>query len=190
MSRAHPPRLIDVAANRRMRKWRRIELIGRLLWRAASVLFALSPRPFWSFRRGLLRLFGAQIGREVHIYPSVLISIPWNLRIEDQAAVGAHAILYALGPIEIGKSAVISQYAYLCAGSHDYRRADMPLLKPPIVIGDGVWVCTDAFIGPGVSVGARAIVAARAVVVADVPPDMIVGGNPARTIKPRGEFID
>src|SRR6185437_3157980 len=57
--------------------------------------------------------------------------------------------------------------------------------RPPIRIGGGVWVCADAFIGPGVSIGDNSVVGARAVVTHDVPNDVIVAGNPAKVIKPR-----
>jgi putative colanic acid biosynthesis acetyltransferase WcaF len=133
----------------------------------------------------LLRLFGARVGRAVHIYPSVRITIPWNLAIDDHSAVGDRALLYSLGPITIGERVTISHQAQLCAGTHDYRKADFPLLKPPIVIEGGAWICADAFVGPGVTIGANAIVAARAVATKDVASGMIVGGNPARSIKPR-----
>lgn len=59
----------------------------------------------------------------------------------------------------------------------------MPLLKLPIRISDDAWICADAFIGPGVVVGARSIVGARAVAIKDVPPRVIVAGNPAREIR-------
>ncbi|ORE91087.1 acyl transferase [Stappia sp. 22II-S9-Z10] len=148
-------------------------------------MFALSPRPFWGWRRLLLRGFGARIGANVHIHPSVRIAIPWMLSIGEDSAIGDRAILYSLGPISIGTRATISQYAHLCAGDHDYRRADFPLLKPPIAIGDEVWICADAFIGPGVSVGTGAIIGARAVVNCDVPERLIVAGNPARPLRQR-----
>lgn len=61
----------------------------------------------------------------------------------------------------------------------------MPLLKLPIEVRDDAWICADAFVGPGVVVGVRSIVAARAVVVKDVPDGMIVGGNPACSVKQR-----
>ncbi|MEP4705396.1 MAG: putative colanic acid biosynthesis acetyltransferase, partial [Hyphomicrobiales bacterium] len=93
-----------------------------------------------------------------------------------------NVILYALGNITLGKSVTISQNAHLCAGSHDYRDAAMTLTKPPITVGEGVWVCADAFIAPNTIVGERAIVAARAVVVKDVAAKTIVGGNPAKKI--------
>jgi putative colanic acid biosynthesis acetyltransferase WcaF len=59
------------------------------------------------------------------------------------------------------------------------------LLKPPIVIEDQVWICADAFVGPGVTVGKGAVVGARAVVVKDVGPWDVVAGNPARFVKKR-----
>jgi putative colanic acid biosynthesis acetyltransferase WcaF len=176
-------RQLDIAANRAARKWTRKELAGRVLWGVAYPLFAWSPRPLWGWRRALLRLFGARIGRGVHIYPSVRIAVPWNLRIGDQTAVGDCAILYSLGPITIGERVTISQGAHLCAGTHDYRDPTMPLLKLPIVVAHEAWISADAFVGPGVQVGARAIVGARCVAMKDVAPAAIVVGNPARLLR-------
>ncbi len=177
----------DIQGNRQESKWTHRELIVRALWEIArGPLFAWSPRPLWAWRRFILRIFGAQIGLDVRIHPSVRIDIPWTLQIGDQVAVGDRAILYALGPITIGARVTISQGAHLCAGTHDYRDARMPLLKLPITIGDDAWICADAFIGPSVIIGDRAVVGARAVVVKCVSKDSIVVGNPARGIKERG----
>jgi putative colanic acid biosynthesis acetyltransferase WcaF len=180
------PLPLDIEANRRARKWSSRELIGRALWEVVSrPLFAWTPRIFWGWRRALLRLFGAEVGREVNIYPNVKVAIPWNLSIGDYTAIGEGAIVYSLGRISIGERVTISQHAHLCAGSHDYTDPVMPLLKLPITVEDEVWICADAFVGPGIVVGERAIVAARGVVVNDVPEGAIVGGNPARLIKQR-----
>jgi putative colanic acid biosynthesis acetyltransferase WcaF len=173
---------INVAANRRTRKWSKRQQIGRFLWGLALPIFRLSPRPLWGCRRGLLRLFGAKVGRHVHVYPTVRVTIPWNLVLEEGCAVGNRAILYALGPIRIGARATVSQGAHLCAGTHDIKDPSRPLIKPPITIGNDAWVCADAFIGPGVVVGEGAIVGARAVVMKEVPANTIVAGNPARQI--------
>ena len=177
----------DISANRQASKWTRQELVGRVLWRLAHPLFAWSPRPFWGWRRLLLRLFGARIGREVHVHPSVRITIPWNISIGDQTAVGDRAILYALGSITLGERVTISQGAHLCAGTHDHRDPAMPLLKPPIFIERDAWICADAFVGPGVRIGAHAIIGARCVVMKDVAPGMTMVGNPARAIGHRSE---
>ncbi len=177
---------IDISSNRKASKWSRKELLGRAVWETiGATLFSFSPRPMWGYRRFVLRLFGAQIGADVHIYPTVKISVPWNIRIDQQAAVGDGAILYSLGMIHIGARATISQYAHICAGSHDYGSAAFDLLKTPITIGEEAWICADAFIGPGVSVGRGAIVGARAVVMRSVPASAVLVGNPARIIKSR-----
>jgi putative colanic acid biosynthesis acetyltransferase WcaF len=182
--------MVDVDLNRKSRKWTRKELAGRIAWRVVHPLFAFSPRPLWGWRRWLLRLFGARIGRDARIHPTVLISIPWNLSIGDASAVGDRAILYALGPISIGERTTVSQGAHLCAGTHDWRQSAMPLLKLPITVKDDAWVCADAFIGPTVTIGQGAIIGARAVVMKDVPAFMIMAGNPARKVGDRPPFAE
>jgi putative colanic acid biosynthesis acetyltransferase WcaF len=182
---------VDIEANRRARKWSGRELVGRALWELLEpLLFRLSPRPFWGWRNALLRLFGARIGRNVHIHPSVRIAVPWNLDIGEYAALGDAVRLYSLGLVSIGPGATISQGAHLCAGTHDYRRADLPLLKASVRIEDGAWICADAYVGPNVTVGSHAIVAARAAATADVPPWTIVAGVPAKVIRPRPPIAD
>ncbi|MBL8907751.1 MAG: colanic acid biosynthesis acetyltransferase WcaF [Rhizobiales bacterium] len=145
----------------------------------------MSPRPFWAWRRFLLRLFGARIGRAVHVYPSVRIAIPWNLTVGDYSAMGDRAIVYSLGRISLGARVTVSQGAHLCAGTHDYRDPAMPLLKLPITIEDDAWICAEAFIGPGVRVHQKAIVGARCVAMKDVAAGEIVVGNPARLLRSR-----
>jgi putative colanic acid biosynthesis acetyltransferase WcaF len=92
---------------------------------------------------------------------------------------------YCADRITIGAHATVSQYSYLCAAGHDISDPHMKLVTAPIHIGDGAWICAGAYVGPGVSVGDGAVVAARAVVVKDVDPWMVVGGNPAKFIKKR-----
>lgn len=133
----------------------------------------------------MLRLFGAQVGQEVHIYPSVKIIAPWNLSFGNYAAVGDGVNLYALGPITIGARATISQGSYLCSGSHDWRDPAMPLINPPVVIGDEAWICAEAFVGPGVTIGARTILGARGVAMRDLPPNVLARGNPVQILGPR-----
>src|SRR4051794_10127076 len=91
------------------------------LWEIVqSTLFACSPTVLYGWRRFLLRLFGAEIGRHVIIRPSVKIKYPWKLKIGDHSWVGDNASLYSLGPISIGSNAVVSQQSYLCTGTHDH----------------------------------------------------------------------
>ena len=192
MPEAFPPvyestdtRSLDIRANRSARKYTRIELARRLLWGLSRPLFSFSPRTAFAWRRFLLRLFGAEIGQRVNVYNSADIYMPWNLAAGDWSAIGEHAVIYNLGRVTIGREVTVSQGAHLCAGTHDYTRRDMPLLKPAIHVGDRAWICADAFVGPGVRIGDGAVVGARAVAVKDVPSWTVVVGNPARFIKKR-----
>jgi len=174
---------IDVNSNRRVPKWTRPQQAGRVLWTLFHPVFRFSPRPMWGFRRSILRMFGAQVGSGAHVYPTVKIAIPWNIRLGQDCAVGDCAILYSLGLISIGHRCTISQGAHLCAGTHDIADPARRLLKLPICVGNDAWVCADAFIGPGVNIGNGAIVGARAVVMRDVQASVIMVGNPAQQIR-------
>jgi putative colanic acid biosynthesis acetyltransferase WcaF len=176
---------LDIAANRRTRNYTKGEIFRRILWGAGQLLFRFSPRPCFGWRRLVLRCFGAKIGANVNTYGSTRIYFPWNLTVGDWSALGEEAFIYNLGPVTLGEKVTISHRAQLCAGTHDYKQADLPLLKPPIIIRDQAWICADAFIGPGVTVGEGAIVGARCVVTKNVEPWAIMGGNPARFIKQR-----
>jgi len=177
--------MVDVKQNRRAKKYTSGEMTRRVLWMLAQPLFRFSPRPCFGWRRFLLRRFGAKIGRSVHVYPSAIIYFPWNLEAADETAIGEQVFIYNLGRVTLGSRVTISHRAHLCAGTHDHTKPDFPLLRPPIVIESGAWICADAFVGPGVTVGEGAIVGARAVAVKDVKPGSIVVGNPARESKKR-----
>lgn len=182
MNARAPDILVDSAGNRAARKYSRGEQLRRISWSAGAWLIRLSPRPFFGWRRAVLRLFGARVGAHAHVYPTTRIVMPWNVELGAWCALGDDVLVYSLGHVVIGEHATVSYRAHLCAGAHDFSRADLPLLKPPITIGAGAWIGTEAFIGPGVVIGAGAIVGARAVVVKDVPAREIVAGNPARCI--------
>jgi putative colanic acid biosynthesis acetyltransferase WcaF len=174
---------IDTVAHLRNQNYPPATQVKRVLWGAAAGLFRLSPAILPGWRNFLLRILGARIGRGVRIHPSVRIMFPWNLHLGDHVIVGRDANLYALAPITIEASVLVSQGAHLCAGSHDYRQPHFPTAHAPIRIATGTWIAAEAFIGPGVMVGAGAVVAARAVVVRDVPAASVVAGNPANVVR-------
>ena len=159
---------------------------SRLLWQAAwLLLFRPSPWFWHAPRRALLRLFGARVGRGAQIMPSVQIWAPWNLALGDFSTVGAGADLYDVDRIEIGAHATVSQRAFLCTATHDVDHPNMPLKTLPIRIGAGAWVCAEAYVHPGVEIGVDAVAGVRAVVLHDVLPGQIVGGNPAKFLRMR-----
>jgi len=162
----------------------------QLWWLVQGSLFAWSPQILYGWRRWLLRLFGAHIGKNVLIRPTVRITYPWKLTIGDYAWVGDDVVLYTLGNIEIGAHAVISQKAYLCTGSHDYRQPTFDIYAKPISIGEQAWLASDVFVAPGVVIGAGTVIGARSSVFKSLPPGIIAVGNPARVVRVRGASGD
>jgi len=157
----------------------------QMWWIVQGLFFRTSPQALYGWRRFLLRLFGARIGKGVLLRPSVEVTYPWKLSIGDFSWIGDRVTLYTLGEITIGKNSVVSQHCYLCAASHDYTRVTFDIYSSPIHVGDEVWLSTDVFIGPGVRVGDGAVVGARSVALNDVPPGMLCAGNPLRVVSPR-----
>lgn len=158
----------------------------RTLWNLTYLfLFQYSPTPFHFWRRWLLILFGAKVGKKTHIYPKVKIWAPWNLELGDECGIGNGCILYSQGKISIGYRAVISQGGHLCTGTHDYTQAGFPLITKPIQIGSYVWIAAETFIHPGVTIGEGCVIGARSVVTKDMPAWMVCAGHPCKPIKMR-----
>jgi putative colanic acid biosynthesis acetyltransferase WcaF len=150
------------------------------LWIVCKSLFFLPGWPLPSgFRAALLRFFGARIGRGFVIRSGVNLTFPWRFAAGDHVWIGEEALVLCLDRVEIGSNVCISQRAFLCTGSHDYRTEDFPLVTKPIRVEDGVWIAAQAFVGPGVVIGAGSVVAAGAVVMRSVEPNVLVRGNPA-----------
>ncbi|QDU72722.1 WcaF family extracellular polysaccharide biosynthesis acetyltransferase [Mucisphaera calidilacus] len=166
--------------------WTFREKVARAAWMLiGKPIFRLTFHNWYGLRAWLLRRFGATVGRRVAIRPSVNIEVPWMLEIQDDATVGDYAILYSLGKITIGRRSIVSQYAHICAGTHDYTNPSFPLLRTPILINEDVWIGADVYIGPGVEVGRLTVVGARSSVYKDLPEGQVCVGNPARAIKER-----
>lgn len=160
--------------------------IKRLFWNIFYALFIkYSPKPFHKWRVFWLRVFGAKVGRGVHVYPKVKIWAPWNLILKDYCGIGNGAILYAQGNITIGYKSVISQGAHICAGTHDYTLPGFPLITKPIVIHDFVWIAAEVFVHPGVEIYEGAVIGARSVVTQSMPQWMVCAGFPCKPIKER-----
>lgn len=163
----------------------------RLVWKLVWFLAARwTPPAARIWRITLLRLFGARVSRKAQVYPDVEIWAPWNLSIDDYGSLGRGVVCYNIAPIRIGARAVVSQRAHLCTGSHDYLDPAFPLTARPITIGRRAWVCASAFVGPGVTVGDGAILAATGMAHRNLEPWSIYSGNPAAFLSKRPVIHD
>jgi putative colanic acid biosynthesis acetyltransferase WcaF len=161
------------------------KLTVQLWWFIHAVFFKTTPQIMYSWRRFLLRCFGASIGKNVMIRPSVKITYPWKLSIGDYSWIGDDVVLYTLGEIAIGKHCVISQKSYLCTGSHDYSKVDFPIFSKKITIHNGCWLATDVYVAPGVTIHDHTVVGARSSVFKDLNSNSVYLGSPASYVKSR-----
>jgi putative colanic acid biosynthesis acetyltransferase WcaF len=157
----------------------------RILWLAfgqplISAWFVPSPA-----KCGVLRLFGAVIGRKVVIKPRVRIKNPWRLRVGDNCWIGEECWIDNLADVVLEDSVCISQRAYLCTGNHDWTDPAFCLVVNPIRIRSGAWVGAASVVVPGVEIAEGGIAAAGSLVTRNVGVCEIVGGNPAQAIKHR-----
>ncbi|TDO71515.1 putative colanic acid biosynthesis acetyltransferase WcaF [Flavobacterium chryseum] len=160
--------------------------IYRLAWRLTSLfLFKPFSLPFFnSWRIFLLKIFGAKIGQYCNVYASVYIPSPRNLSMGVHSTLGPQVKLH-FGKTIVGNKVTVSQRTYLCSATHDTSSINLPFISGQIVIEDFAWIAAEAFIMTDTVIGEGAIVGARAVVIKDVSPWTMVGGNPAKFIKNR-----
>lgn len=163
--------------------------IARLAWNAVYVLlFRWTPDHFTMFNKWrvlILRCFGARVGAHCVVKSSCEIWQPWNLTLGDYATLSEHVVYYTVDKIAIGDQTTVSRDVFLCSASHDLASPIMELTTAPVAIGASAWIAARAIVMPGRKVGDGSVVAAGAVVVNDVEPWTVVGGNPAKFIKRR-----
>jgi putative colanic acid biosynthesis acetyltransferase WcaF len=150
-----------------------------------TLLAAWTPPLLRGWRRFLLRAFGAQLAPGANVYASVRIWCPRFLAMGAHATLGPRVNCYNQAQVTLGAFAIVSQDATLCAGTHDYEDAEFQLRARPIVLGAHCWIAAEAFVGPGVHVGERAVLGARGVAMKDLEAAVVHAGNPALPIKRR-----
>ncbi|ABK09690.1 DapH/DapD/GlmU-related protein [Burkholderia orbicola] len=134
-------------------------------------------------------LFGELIGTQVDdgfvLIPPFHATGGAGMKLGRNVFVNQNCTFYDLGGLEIGDDVMIGPNVSLITSGHPVepsRRRDGVIAKP-IVIERNVWIGAGATIIGGVTIGENAVVAAAAVVTRDVPPNTLVGGNPAKIIR-------
>ncbi|WOG27279.1 acyltransferase [Endozoicomonas sp. 8E] len=138
---------------------------------------------------------GISIGRFVHLisirHNPVSLStwsgrgIQGNIKIGDHCLISPGTTLSSAASISIGDNCMLAADCYISDSDWHglYNRLRPFRCSKPIVLEDNVWVGHGAKVGKGITIGENSVVAAGAVVVKDVPPNTVVGGNPAKVIK-------
>jgi len=142
---------------------------------------SLFPSPL---RPTLLRIFGSSIGRRVIIRRGVRVHFPWNLELGDDCWIGEEVWVINHEKVKIGSNICISQRSIICSGGHDYRSASLEYAHNPIEIKDGAWICLDAKVLPGVTIGEGSVVSAGEVVRKSIPDYSLFVSGEIRPIHP------
>jgi len=148
-------------------------------------LFRIECLKNYTLKNFILNRLGADVEIGVVFKPKAKITFPWKLSIGANSWIGEEVWLLNLDQITIGSNVCISQRAFLCTGNHDWSKSSFDLIVKPITIEDGVWICANVLVGPGVTVGKNSVIKVGSVVTQDLPPNMICEGNPCLPVEPR-----
>lgn len=169
--------------------------IALFIYYAVATHLPTQPMPGYqlgyALRRFLMRYIAESCGPDVIVKQHAYIGSGTGLRLGARAQVGHNSRIGQY--VTIGDDVVMGPDVVIMANAHAFDDLDKPINQQgalpirPIVIGRDVWIGTRAIILPGVTIGDQAIIAAGAVVTKDVEPRAIVGGNPARLIRYRGQ---
>lgn len=156
-----------------------------ICWYFVSVMFVRSGIiPFSAVLVGLLKMFGARIGKDVRIKPGLYVHYPWKLAIGDHSWI-AECRIENLAQVNIGSHACISQQAMLLTGNHDYKKTGFDLITKPINIENGAWIGARAIVCPGITVKSHAVLTVGSIATKDLEAYSIYQGNPAIKVKDR-----
>ena len=141
------------------------------------------------FRARLAKGVLAYCGKNVSIGKNAVINS--HIYIDDNSGIGDNARIQ--GELHIGKNVMMGADCLIYTRNHAYKRLDIPMCEQgfedtkPVYIEDDVWIGGRVTILPGRRIGIGSVIGAGAVVVKDVPPYAIIGGNPASVIKYRND---
>ena len=186
----------NLKANPRLKRWIDYLIMNQRDARPRWYIRLLAPlyqergrgsKIYWSVRMDTppYRLFSLGQNSVVESY-SCINNAVGDVIIGDHTRIGIHNTI--IGPVTIGSHVNLAQGITVTALNHNFsdttkRIDEQGISTNPVTIEDDVWIGANAVILPGVTMGQHAVVAAGAVVTADVPANTVVGGVPARIIK-------
>lgn len=112
-----------------------------------------------------------------------------GVRMGNDSGIGQFSFIGAAGGVTIGNDVIMGQYVSFHAQQHVFDNPDLPIAKQGttaqgIVIDDDVWVGAKVTFLDGAHIGSHSVVAAGSVVRGTFPPNSIIGGVPARILRP------
>lgn len=135
----------------------------------------------------ILKSFFGSVGEHSNVLPGFTCDNGKNIHVGRNFLANYHVTILDCGPVTIGDYVMIGPNTMISTVNHPMtpmgRRKHLAIAKP-VKIGNDVWIGGNVTILPGVTIGNNVVVAAGAVVTKDVPDNTLVGGVPAKVIKP------
>lgn len=123
---------------------------------------------------------------DAYIEPSFRCDYGYNIFLGHSFYANFDCVMLDVCPIHIGDNCMLAPGVHIYTATHPLdavERNSGREFGKPVTIGNNVWIGGRAVVNPGVTIGDNVVVASGAVVIKNVPPDVVVGGNPARIIK-------
>src|ERR1700678_157016 len=134
-------------------------------------------------------LIGKQVDDSFVLIPPFYTTGGVDISVGRNVFVNQNCTFYDLGGLDIADDVLIGPNVSIVTSGHPIepseRRASV--IAKPIAVEGNVWIAAGATIIGGVTIGENSVVAAGSVVTKDVPPNTLVGGNPARVIRSIGD---
>lgn len=129
-------------------------------------------------------LIGKPVDQSFGLFPPFYTDCGKNITVGKNVFINSGCHFQDQGGITIGDGVLIGHNVLLATLNHDFSPKKRSTLHPaPIVIGENVWIGSNATVVPGVTIGNGSIIAAGAVVTKNVPENVVAGGVPAKIIK-------
>jgi len=136
-------------------------------------------------RRELLAALFGSVGEPVHVEPPFRCDYGSNVHVGDGFFANFDCVVLDVCPVEFGENCLLGPGVHVYTATHPLdaeERAGGLESGRPVSVGDDVWLGGRAVLNPGVTVGDGSVVASGAVVSDDVPPGVVVRGNPAEVV--------
>ncbi|MCM3267883.1 maltose acetyltransferase domain-containing protein [Paenibacillus elgii] len=140
-----------------------------------------------STRTELLKELFGSTKESIYIEPNLRCDYGYNIHVGENFYANFDCVFLDVCEIRIGDNCFIAPGVHIYTATHPLdpnERSSGVEYGKPVKIGNNVWIGGRAVINPGVAIGDNVVIASGAVVTKDVPDNVVVGGNPAKIIKP------
>ena len=161
-------------------------LLTQCSYEAQKITMALNTS--YHSREEIVEIFSELTGNKVDssfmCFPPFYTDFGKNITIGKNVFFNTGCSFQDRGGITIGDGTMIGMNVTIATLNHGLPLETRNITYPsPVIIGENVWIGSNATILPGVTIGDNSVVAAGAVVTKDVPENTVVAGVPAKVIK-------